>query len=178
MGDDGYQKGLDIVDTISGNRVFGYDSAFVMQSGNTCKRFKQDIKIYKNYSVFHFESFGPVYYISWEKDDFRYYDTTSKMTLLSASITSIDAPINDRDAHYVNMFSYPNYYWTTTAEVITDNTLPYHSCWQYDQLFRFYVSIGFGFHTSINKLKEECDAIKIKVNSNNHYLLVTPLSRT
>jgi hypothetical protein len=146
-----------------------------MQGGNTCKRLRQNIKGFKQYNVFRFESFGPIYYISWEKDDFKYYDTLSKMTILSASMTSIDAPINNLDAYYVNMFSYPNHYWTTTAEVIINNMLPYHLCWQYDQLFRFYVNIGFGFHTGINNLTDERGEIQIKVNTNNQSIQVSGL---
>jgi hypothetical protein len=134
-----------------------------MQGGNTCKRLRQNIKGFKQYNVFRFESFGPIYYISWDTSDFKYHDSTTHIRLLAAWIRSVDAPINDPDAKFVGFYDYPHRYYTTTAVVWHEGPLTYHSCTKNYNLFRFSVNLIFNFATG-SKYFGITDGISISVN--------------
>jgi hypothetical protein len=97
LGAEGYQEGLDVIDTnLQWNKVYSADDLIKAQYNTDCANLKTNIRGFKKKeSYFTFYAIGNPVSMSWDTLDFMYFDSTYRLCLveirpLNGYIASID----------------------------------------------------------------------------------------
>jgi hypothetical protein len=109
LGDMGYQAGLDIIDTnLQYNHIYSTDNIIKTQYGTDCANLKTNIIGFKKKeSSFTFYAIGNPISMSWDTMDFRYFDSTYRLSLIE--IRPVNGYVNGIDGLYYTI-AQDNYY--------------------------------------------------------------------
>jgi hypothetical protein len=109
LGDVGYQPGLDVIDTnLQWNHVYSADNMVKTQYNTDCANLKRNIIGFKKkQSSFGFYAIGNPVSMSWDTMDFRYFDSTYRLSLIE--IRPVNGYVNGIDGLYYTI-AQDNYY--------------------------------------------------------------------
>lgn len=103
LGAEGFQPGLDVIDTnLQWNKVYSADDLVKSQFNTDCANLKTNIIGFnKKESSFKFYAIGNPISISWDTLDFMYFDTTFRLSY--TEISTVNGYINNIDQRYYNV---------------------------------------------------------------------------
>jgi hypothetical protein len=128
LGDVGYQPGLDVIDTnLQWNHVYSVDNIIKTQYNTDCANLKRNIIGFKKkQSSFRFYAIGNPVSMSWDTMDFRYFDSTYRLS--NIDISAINGYVHALDGKgwgiggdlykkFGNNYSYQGF-WCNTIDSI------------------------------------------------------------
>jgi hypothetical protein len=146
LGDDGYQEGLDLFDTVgSVNKILSHDSLVQNQFNTDCGNLKYNIKKMKyGETRFDFYAMGRVMSMSWDTADFLFDDNLNKYYLSYAKLTPQNGYIGNIDGKYLGLlsrFKDKNYIYRDSVYAINESPLFY--CNRQLSVFAFSLMVTF-----------------------------------
>lgn len=130
LGDEGYQAGLDVFDTVvRKNKVLGFDPKVQQDFQTGCVNLKTSIKkfVINNHVDFNFYAFGKLKSISWDTTDFMYpfassVDSTYKFrTIRIFSSNAFLFAIDRYDVPIYNYYNGPNKEFASHDSIMVTN---------------------------------------------------------
>ena len=146
LGDEGYQEGLDVFDTVgSVNKILSHDSLVQNQFNTDCGNLKYNIKKMKyGETRFDFYAMGRIISMSWDTTDFLYDDTLNSIYLSYSILTPQNGYIRGIDAENFYMLSrYKNKRYNLRDSVFVINESPLFYCNRQYRAFGFSLTVAF-----------------------------------
>lgn len=146
QGDEGYQEGLDVFDTVDTvNKILSHDSLVQNQFNTDCGNLKTNIKKLKyGETRFDFYAMGRIISMSWDTTDFLFDDSLNNFYLSFAILNPKNGYIGAIDADDWYMLSrYKNGNYNVPDSVLAFSESPLFYCNRQFRTLAFSLTVAF-----------------------------------
>jgi hypothetical protein len=147
LGDEGYQEGLDVIDTVgSVNKILSHDSLVQNQFNTDCGNLKYNIKKIKyGETRFDFYAMGRIMSMSWDTLDFLYEDTLNKYFASNCILRAYNGYIGgiDRVQFFLMAAEKNKIYFSKRDSIEAFAESPLSNCNRQFNVFAFSFTVAF-----------------------------------
>ncbi len=168
LGDEGYQEGLDVFDTVgSVNKILSHDSLVQNQFNTDCGNLKYNIKKMKyGETRFDFYAIGGSISMSWDTSDFLYEDTLNKYFASNCILRSYNGYIGGIDrVQFFLMGTQKNKIYFNRDSIEAFGESPLFNCNRQFNVFAFSLTVAF-FEKLRNNSLNKIENINLTISPN------------